>query len=327
VRELVEQGHEVTVFHRGESEPDLPPGVRHVHGQAAAFEEHVGDLRALRPNVVVDMLAFVAHDAARVRAFEDVAARAVVVSSADVYRAFGRVHRTEPGPPDPLPLTEDAPLREVVIDETYDKVAVERAAVADSAVPVTILRYPAVHGPGDSQHRLFGYVRRMDDGRPAILVQEGHAEWRWARGYAEDVGHALALVVETERAAGRVYNVAGRVALSQREWVSRIAEVVGWPGEIAVVPAERMPEPLRLRADFSQHFELDSTRIRAELGYAEVVDERTALERTIAWERANPPDDVELDYDAEDAALASVAPSADRATADSALRSTPASEA
>jgi nucleoside-diphosphate-sugar epimerase len=29
---------------------------------------------------------------------------------------------------------------------------------------------------------------------------------------------------------------------------------------------------------------LDSTRIRAELGYAETISEREALERTIAWE-------------------------------------------
>ena len=49
-----------------------------------------------------------------------------------------------------------------------------------------------------------------------------------------------------------------------------------------------------------------SSRIRAELGYAEVVDERTALERTIAWERANPLVEVDLDYDAEDAALAAL---------------------
>jgi len=37
VRSLVSGGHEVTVFHRGEHEPELPKGVRHVHSESAAF--------------------------------------------------------------------------------------------------------------------------------------------------------------------------------------------------------------------------------------------------------------------------------------------------
>ncbi len=38
--------------------------------------------------------------------------RVVLISSQDVYRAYGRVNRTEVGPPDALPITEDLPLRE-----------------------------------------------------------------------------------------------------------------------------------------------------------------------------------------------------------------------
>jgi nucleoside-diphosphate-sugar epimerase len=39
--------------------------------------------------------------------------------------------------------------------------------------PVTILRLPALYGPGDKRHRLFPYLKRMDDVRPAILVERG----------------------------------------------------------------------------------------------------------------------------------------------------------
>ena len=52
----------------------------------------------------------------------------------------------------------------------------------------------------------------------------------------------------------------------------------------------------------------DSGRIRRELGFVEVVTPGEALERTVAWERANPPERPSglglLDYDAEDALLA-----------------------
>ena len=306
VRELVAGGHDVTVFHRGENEVDLPSAVRHVHGDVRRFHVHVDDLRALRPHVVVDMVAFVPTDGARVGAFAGVAERSVVVSSADVYRAFGRLHRTEPGPPDPVPLTEGAPLRDVVFDAAYDKVGVERQATGDPELPVTVLRYPAVYGPGDAQHRVGAYVRRMDDDRPAILLQEDHADWRWARGYAEDVGHALALAVLSERTAGRVYHVAEPTAHSEREWLERIAGAAGWRGEIVIVPRSRLPETLQADLDFGQQYELDSTRIRDELAYAEIVDPTVALERTIAWERENPARDLALYYDAEDAALASL---------------------
>lgn len=296
----------MTVFHRGKHEPELPIQVRHVHGDLARWDEHVDELRALRPDVVVDMLAYVPQEGRRVLAFNGVARRAVVVSSVDVYRAFGRAHGTEPGPPEPVPLTEESPLREVVIDETYDKVGVEREATSDPGFRVTILRYPAVHGPGDAQHRLYAHVRRMDDERPAILLDETHAVWRWARGYAEDVAHALVLAIESEDCAGRIYHVAAPIAHAQADWVRRIGAVVGWEGSIVTVPAARLPASLKIDVDFNQHYDLDSSRIRSELGYAEVVDERTALERTIAWERANPPADFEPDYELEDAALAAL---------------------
>jgi dTDP-D-glucose 4,6-dehydratase len=51
---------------------------------------------------------------------------------------------------------------------------------------------------------------------------------------------------------------------------------------------------------------MSSERIRAELGYAEPVPLDEALQRTIAWERANPPaqeDAKQFDYAAEDQAL------------------------
>ena len=307
VGELAERGHEVTVFHRGEHEPDLPEEVRHAHGDATRWDEYVDELRALRPEVVVEMRAYVPEDARRVLAFAGIARRAVVISSADVFLAYGRLRRSEPGPYEPLPLTESSPLREVVVDEGYDKVGVERAVAADSDLPATILRYPAVHGPGDPQHRLYGYVRRMDDGRPAILLEEAQAGWRWVRGYVEDVAHALVLAVESEGAAGRVYNVGAPDALSELEWARRIAESVGWDGTFVQASNDALPESLREEGiDFGQGYVVDTTRIRQELGFTEVVDERTALERTIAWERVNPPAELELDYEAEDAALAAL---------------------
>jgi nucleoside-diphosphate-sugar epimerase len=331
VRQLAAQGHEITIFHRGVTESDLPEGVRHIHGDFASFDTRLDELKRFSPEVVVDMVPFREEDAARVKAFAGVARRVVVISSQDVYRAYGRLWRTELGDPDPVPLTEDSPLREKLSGAglDYNKTAIEQAVMNDSNLPATIVRLPATHGPGDYKHRLFPYIKRMDDGRPAILLDEAYAGWRWSRGYVEDVAHAIALAVTDERAAGRIYNVAYPETLSEAEWVQAIARIVSdegvrptnehvgadlgvrpsyWPGEVVALSANQLPPSLRREMlDFTQQYEVDSSRIRRELGYSEIVPFDEALRRTIAWERANPPKKIlpeGFDYAAEDAALA-----------------------
>jgi len=55
------------------------------------FPDHLDELRQISPEVVLDMVPFREEDAERVRAFKGVARRIVIVSSQDVYRAFGPV--------------------------------------------------------------------------------------------------------------------------------------------------------------------------------------------------------------------------------------------
>lgn len=290
VRGLASWGHDVTVFHSGAHEAELPESVGHVHGRFEEFERHVPALRALQPDVVLDMVPYTRADVRRVRALRGVAARAVLVSSGDVYRAFGRGHGTEPGTPDPTPLTEDSPLREVVIDPSYDKVGVEQEASSDPELPAALLRLPAVHGPGDGQHRLRRYVNEMESGASTIELDEALRDWRWMRGYVEDVAHAVALAVANSTSAGRTYNVAYERHFTEPEWIREIGRVFGWDGEIAPLPAERLDDALRIHFDTSQQFVVDSSRIRQELGYLEVVEFDEALRRTIAWELANVPE-------------------------------------
>lgn len=311
VHQLISHGHDVTIFHRGETEIDFPPAVHHVHGNFNSFNDHVAELCATSPDVVLDMLPLRQEDSARVKAFKGVTKRVVVLGSQDVYRAFGRVWRTEPGSPDPVPLMEDSPLREELSRAglEYNKTAIEHSIMNDADLSPTILRLPATHGPGDYQHRIFRYLKRMDDGRPAILLEESHANWHWARGYVEDVAYAVMLGVTDARAAGRIYNVAYENTFTERGWVQLIGQAVGWKGQVVALPNEQLPPPLRHAFDLTQQFVVDSTRIRKELDYCEVVQFDEALRRTIEWERANPPANVDtndFNYDAEDAVLSGI---------------------
>ena len=247
--------------------------------------------------------------------FRGVADRVVAISSADVYRAFDIVRGLHSGPPDPVPLDEEAPLRERLYPyeipeaEEYEKILVERAVMGDPHVPGTVLRLPMVYGPGDDMHRFFSYLKRMDDGRPAVLLDEGRARWRWTRGYVEDVAAAGPLAVTDERASGRVYNVGEADAPTEAEWVEEIGRAAGWGGKVLGLPKDALPPYLAGEyegANFEQHWVVDTGRIRWELGYEESVPRDEALRRTVARERENPPQEVdpaEFDYAAEDEAL------------------------
>ncbi len=315
---LRDAGHSLALFHRGEGESGASSDIQHIHGDRAQLGEHDVEFRRLAPDVVLDMAPMFERDAlAAMRVLRGVAKRIVAISSADVYRAYGRLHGSEPGPIEPMPLTEESPLREKMYPyrgqrggkmDDYDKILVERAVMAWPDLPGTVLRLPAVHGERDYQHRLFMEVARIDAGRPALLVSESEAPWRWSRAYVGNVADAIALAATDERAAGRIYNVAELHTPSQIDWLRDIARVAGWPGEVVAVPDEFMPpNPTGVTNNYAQHMVVDSTRIRAELGYTERVSRDEGIARAIAWERAHPPERVNpkwLDFEAEDAALA-----------------------
>jgi nucleoside-diphosphate-sugar epimerase len=192
------------------------------------------------------------------------------------------------------------------VDDEYDKIPVEREIVGDGELPATILRLPMIYGPGDPLHRFFPLVRRMDDRRRAILMSTAQAAWRSPRGFVGNVAAAIALAAMSDNAVGRIYNVAEQPSYSELEWATRVAAAAGWKGAFVVLPPDEMPPHLRMPGNLEQHWSVDTSRIRSELGYREPVDLDDAIARTIAWERANPPSRplAAIDYAAEDAAIA-----------------------
>jgi nucleoside-diphosphate-sugar epimerase len=163
-----------------------------------------------------------------------------------------------------------------------------------------------VHGPGDEQRRFFGVLRRMDDRRPAILLDRDLLRMLACREYVENVAAAIALAVTDDRAAGRVYNVCDADPLTEEDWLRLVAREAGWDGEIVALPSAQLPAHLRTSVDTRQDLFASSARLRRELGYVPPIERAGGLRRTIAWERASPPatvDPARFDYAAEDAAL------------------------
>jgi len=306
VTQLHEAGHDVTRFHRGRTHAHGLPAVPHVSGDRAHRRDFRATFAPLAPDVVLDMAPATEADARTVMdTVGGIAGRVVAISSGDVYRAFGVLMEEETGPPDPVPLTEEAPLRRHLYPhrgaayrpnddaqrwkEEYDKILVERVVMGDPPVPGTIVRLPFVYGPRDHQHRLFPYLSQMDAGQATITLDARLAGWRASRGHVENIAAAIVLAVTDARAQGRIDNVAESDARSEAEWVEAIGQAAGWGGTVGALPPAALPAQQRVRMNTTQPLTLDSTRIRAELGYREVVARPAALWETLVWERAHPP--------------------------------------
>src|ERR1700677_2182586 len=319
----LQQGHSVSVFHRGTTA--VPKGVGEIRGDRNQLNASFGELKKFAPDVVID---FVVSSAPQVEelmnVFRGVARRVVMLSSIDVYRAVGLSHGTETGPLQDVPLTEESELRRNLhpyppenvqflrkifswVTDDYDKIPAERVVMNDPELPGTVLRLPMVYGPGDPLHRFYPVVKRIADKRRHIIFPETQAAWRSPRGYVENVAAAIVLVAIDDRAARRIYNVCEEPPFSELEWARKIAGEMQWEGKFIVLPVERTPQHLLKPGNAAQHWSASSTRIRHELGYEEPVAIEEAIQRTIRWERDNPPAvafGAQFDYEAEDAAVA-----------------------
>jgi nucleoside-diphosphate-sugar epimerase len=302
VRRFVAMGHDVVVFHRGRTAQALPGEVREVLGDLARIADHAATLRRSRPDVVVDSMAFTEADVHAVHAaLRGAAPRLVVLSSLDVYRAYERWIRAQPGAPETIPIVEDGPLRESAYprrrlgagpqdaDWSYDKIPVERAALAEPEMRGTVLRLPAVYGPGDVRRRRVGrYLARMVGRTSVVELDAGFARWRWTRGYVEDIADAIVTASTDPRAAGRIYNVGETDPVTEGDWVRAIARAAGYTGVVVERSRRELPESVALALDaydFDHDLVLDTRRIRDELGWLPRVRMEDALAASVAWER------------------------------------------
>ena len=269
---LLAREHEVTVFHRGEHAAALPPRARDLRSPLGARPvlAFPAEAIAAKPDVVVHMIPMGQADArAAVGAFRGRAARIVAISSGDVYLAYGRFTGLEPGPVEPLPLTEASPLRTVLhpyraqaaspdaLEYSYEKILVEREVLGDPLLPGVVLRLPKVYGRGDN-HDL-----------ATVRAFRRHPAWRWTHGYVENVAAAIALAAVHPRASG-VYNVG-------EEHTPTVGE------RLAQLPPADTPAS-ESSFNFDQHIVYDTTRIRRELAYREPVGYEEGLRRTLAPE-------------------------------------------
>jgi nucleoside-diphosphate-sugar epimerase len=319
VEELLERGHSVVCYHRGQHNVSFSNGAEHLYGDRrdyAAFKEQMADRRA---DVIVDMIASDDRDVeAIVESFSKRIQRYICISTYHVYEAWEAAWNKVPSS-QPVPISEEAPKRKQLHpygeEARFEKLLMESAALEAQErrdFPVTILRWPALYGPRDTTPREWYYVKQALDGRREIAIPEG-GQALFPRGYFENMAHTVALVVDHLEDSGSIYNAADLGALSLREIVETVGEILEHTWEIISVPRELMPTAPRSQLlpyscdpyDVEPHLLYDLTKIRMELGYSDLVAAAEGLEKTVSWlaDHRPPADWLPISYPDHDEAI------------------------
>lgn len=306
VTRLLEEGHEVTVFHR-----------QGRHGYGAEVRNLVGDrndpesVRRAIGEQRFDWVFDNVYDWERgttpeqvegtARACGDGIQRYVFMSSCAVYG-------------EGLDLTEDRPLVPDDFPEPYSaqKAASERALLRmhrDEGFPAVTLRPPFVYGPDNPFYREAFLWDRMRENRPIIVPGDGSRLMHLV--YVNDLVEACLAAASRDEAVGEAFNSGHRRPITQLALVEALGTAAGIDPRTVLIPRDEIlsagGEVIGENLYFGTYYDMpsiteDVSKLERLLGLAPTAFE-TGLEDTYAWYLANHqrPD---IDYSFEDGLLA-----------------------
>ena len=237
-------------------------------------------LAEVQPDVLLDLECFQpAEIEAAIRSFKG--DRYVFVSTGVYPNLNGKPAREE----DFVPLAGDPPAS---LDYMDGKRWCETVLARTSDFPWTVVRPPAIFGPGDHTLRIAAYIQRVADGGPLLVPQESY-ERQAGLAWVKDIGFACALACDLRKDTTRkAYNAAFE-GVSLRNLIEGIAKATGVPARIHQMPFAELPadaSPYGPDPHRSAGYVLD--RARTELGF-EPSSLEDALAETLAWYRVAHP--------------------------------------
>jgi dihydroflavonol-4-reductase len=302
-RRLVAAGDRVRAIVRDPSRAAALPGVEIVRGdltdrdslrRAMADVDVVFNVAALYRQAGLPASTYRAVNADAVGTIVEEAAAAGVTRV--VHCSTVGVHGDIEHPP----ANEDAPLRpgDIYQETKLEGERIARDASARTGAAVTIVRPTGIYGPGD--RRLLKLFRSVARGRFVIL---GSGRIWYHLTHVDDLADGFRACALAPQAAGRTYILSGPEVTTLNELVAVTAEVAGvapprlrlpvWPFWAAGAVCEALCAPFgieppiyRRRVDFfTKSRAFDSSRARAEFGYAPRIGLREGIGSTLDWYR------------------------------------------
>ena len=292
VESALDRGHTVTLFNRGQRNPDLFPNLEKLRGNRD------GDLRALEGrqwDAVIDTCGYVPRI---VRASAELLAGAVdhytFISSLSVYADFARPGIDESAPVGTLPEADRTV--EAVTGATYGPLKALCEQAAETALPgrSLIIRPGLIVGPHDPSDRFTYWPSRVARGGEVLAPDppDRPVQFVDVRDLAEWNVH----LVEERRtgiynATGPDYTLTMGQLLDTCRTVSSSEARFTWVGEEELVrhEVEAYSElPLWVPAESAGFDRFDCSRaIAAGLAYRPLAD---TVRDTLVWDAGRPPE-------------------------------------
>ncbi|MBA4494468.1 dTDP-glucose 4,6-dehydratase [Paenactinomyces guangxiensis] len=144
--------------------------------------------------------------------------------------------------------------------------------------PVVIIRCTNNYGPCQYPEKLIPHlIRRLMDGQPVPIYGDGKQERDWL--HVRDHCHAIDLVRIHGR-PGEIYNISAGQPMANIHVAKQILDLMGKPTSLIEYISDRPGHDVR--------YALDSSKIRAELGWAPAIPFEQGLEQTVEWYLQHP---------------------------------------
>jgi nucleoside-diphosphate-sugar epimerase len=297
VRGLIERDYEVTVLGRGVHPPAVPDSVLQVQADPFELDSLQAALAAQSYDLVIAMYGVLRHVAT---ACMGVTSRFISVGGlAPIYKGWGEMTSINPWETTsstPLFLEEEHALaREEGIDRFAGAVRKAEGFVmqahSDRHFNATHFRYPLVYGPGNICPAEWGLIRRAREGRRPLILPGGGLTLV-ARGFSENMAHAILLAVEQpDASAGQIYNICDARPQYNAEWVQTVSRFCGHEFETVPIPFDLLPPGFRATPPqllYRHHWVPSTQKVMDQLGYRDLVDFEEAIEQTVRWYHDHP---------------------------------------
>ncbi|MGF1535424.1 MAG: NAD-dependent epimerase/dehydratase family protein [Elainellaceae cyanobacterium] len=259
VKRLVELGHDVVLFNRGNA-PSPTPDVQQIHGDRKQADE-IGKLAGERFDAVFDNNGRSLSDTQMLLdALGNSFQQLIYVSSAGVYQKSDQMPHVEGDAIDPK-------SRHLGKHET-------EAYLTAQSIPFTSVRPVYIYGPQNYNDLEAWFFDRIVRDRPIPIP--GNGMHLTQMGHVDDLAAAMVAALLRESAYGQIYNISGDRAVTFDGLARACASAAGKsPDDLALVhydPSQfdfgkRKAFPLRV-----QHFFTDIHKAKRDLGWTPSYD-------------------------------------------------------
>lgn len=252
---LVQQGHEVVLFNRG-NKPAPVAGVTQIHGDRTDASQLKEKLAGQKFDAIFDNNGRELEDTKPlVELFKDQVEHFVYVSSAGVYLSSDQMPHKEGDQVDP---------------KSRHKGKYETEAYLESmGVPYTSIRPVYIYGSGNYNPLEEWFFDRLTRNHPILIPSNG--TYITQLGHVDDLAEAMVKVLGNKTAIGQIYNISGDRYVTFNGLAKACAEAIGLdPNEIKIVHynpkafnfGKRKAFPIR-----NQHFFADINKAIKELNW------------------------------------------------------------